>query len=399
LAFIAVCLGSLGMGGWAYMASAEVTERVKKLDDLRRQVDSARGTRANSRIIDERKKQVEEYNAEFERAMNAALAVQKTSAFHAEVDADGKAVAPPRALLIDKVLPKPTKAQAINFKEAYATAFGQLKQRLNGRDKPTTKEVTEMRSALGGAKTTTTVDLGPWGPPDEAPASRGKKERPFQEILKENARTMAADKVARGIRMYVADNALMRQSKVLSMDVPTEVEIWQAQMSLWIQQDIVAILTRFNDDRAEQLQKSGKADQLWVAYMPVKNFIALRIDSKLGKGGGSNPPKVWPASFTGVKNDDKLFVVPLQLELVVEEASLIELLDRICAAGFYTPININYDAIKPNPLYEDYVYGEQPVIKITLTLEAYYFRSVFEDWIPASLKKALKTPGAEEPKP
>lgn len=403
LTFIAVCLGSLGMGGWAYLGGSSVEDLVKQLDERRRQVEGVRNIRANARIIEDQKKQIQQQNADFEKAMDTVLAMQKNNAFFATTGADGTVVPKPRTLLLDKVLPKPTKAQAINFKEAYVKAFDELKASLHGREKPTTQEISDERARKGAEKTSTTTDLGPWVSIDEQESSPrpGKtKERPLQEILRDNARTTAADRVARGIRMYVADNALGRQGKVLAMDVPTEVEIWQAQMSLWIQEDIVNILVRFNDDRAAQLEKEGKKDQLWVAYMPIKYLIALRIDAKLGKGGGSGSTKTWGTSFTGINNDDKLFKVPLQLELVVDEASLMELLDRICKAGFYTPISVSYDAVKPNPLFEDYIYGEQPVVKVVIDLEAFYFRSVFEDWIPQSLKKILKTPNAvDEGKP
>lgn len=397
LAFVVVCLASLGMGGWAYLAAASVNENVKKLDELRRQVEGVRGTRANSRIIEERKKQVDQYNADFEKAMNSALAMQKNNAFYAEAGGEGPLTSKPRTLLLDKVLPKPTKAQAINFKDAYAKAFDELKVRLRGRDKPTAKEIADKR-LLVQPKLATNVDLGPWGPAEEAESggARSKKERAFSEVLKENARTMAADAVARGIRMYVADNAIGKQNKIFTVDVPGDVEIWQAQMSLWIQQDFVGILSRFNDDRVAQLEKDGKSDRLWVAYMPVKHLLALRIDNKLGKGGGSNLAKTWAVSFTGLNNDDKMFRVPLQLELVVEESSLVELMDRICRAGFFTPIGVAYDAVKPNPLHEEYIYGEEPIVKAVIDLEAYYFRSVFEEWIPQTLKPILKKPNAAD---
>ncbi|MBI5763554.1 MAG: hypothetical protein HZA51_08535 [Planctomycetes bacterium] len=396
LVFVLVCLGSLGMGGWAYMSSGEVTEAVQKLVKLKGDVESAANIKANARIIEARKKQVEQANADFERAMNSALALQKLNAYYDEVGPDGKVVRKPRDLLIDKVLPKPTKAQAINFKDAYSKAFDELKDRLKGRDKPTNEEVRREQDLIKGSRGgPSNIDLGPWGP-SETTSTKTKKDRTLAEVLKESGKAMAADKVARSVRMYVNPNALARQAKVLAADVPSDIEIWQAQMSLWIQQDFVTILAKMNEERAAELEKAGKTDQLWVAYMPVKHLVRFGIDAKLGKGGGSNPPKAWAPSFTNINNDDKLFKVPLQLEVVIEEAALIDLLDRITKAGFYTPINLNYDAVKPNPLIEDYIYGEQPVVKVLIDIEAFYFRQVFEQWIPEKLKKILKTANAAD---
>ena len=103
------------------------------------------------------------------------------------------------------------------------------------------------------------------------------------------------------------------------------------------------------------------------------------------------------ASFTGVKNDDKRFVVPLQIELVAEESAIMNVLGHLTSVGFYTPISVSYKAVEPDPLFEaGFVYGDEPVVRLTIDLEGYYFRSVFDPWIPKELKDVLKTPNAEE---
>jgi hypothetical protein len=185
----------------------------------------------------------------------------------------------------------------------------------------------------------------------------------------------------------------------LNLDVPTEVEIWQAQMLLWIQEDVIDVLARMNEERIEKLKAEGRTDDCWVAYLPIKNLIALRVDSKLGKGGGSNlptSPKTFATSFTAINNDDKMFKVPLEIELVIEESALMDLIDRFCKEGFYTPVALNYAQVPPDPLLDNYIYGQEPVLRVTLDLEAYYFRSVFEAWIPDVIKPILKTPNAAD---
>src|ERR1041385_6335078 len=93
LAFVGVCLLSLGGGAWAYMSGSEVTDNMKKLDELRRSVDGVKNAKANTKAIEEGKRAVEKANAEFEKSMDSALAVQKTNAFDG-----GK----PRVLILDK---------------------------------------------------------------------------------------------------------------------------------------------------------------------------------------------------------------------------------------------------------------------------------------------------------
>lgn len=388
LAFVGVCLLSLGGGAWAYMSGSEVSDNMKKLDELRRSVDGVKSVKANTKAIEDRKRAVEKANADFEKSMDSALAVQKTNSFDG-----GK----PRTLILDKCLPKPTKAVAINFKDAYAKAFDQVKVRLNGRDKATTEEKKRKADGMKQLAPKTNVDLGPWGPPEES-ESKTKKDATLPQVLRTYPPARAADDIARSISMYVTDGAIARHAKVLTLDVPTEVEIWQAQMLLWIQEDVIDVLAKMNEDRIEKLKAEGRTDDCWVAYLPIKNLIALRVDSKLGKGGGSLVPKSFATSFTNINNDDRMFKVPLQIELVIEESVLMDLIDRFCKEGFYTPVGLNYAQVPPDPLLENYIYGQEPVVRITLDLEAYYFRSVFEPWIPEVLKPILKTPNAADKK-
>ncbi len=403
IVFGLVCLASLGAGGWAYLKGADVDEKIQSAEKLRNSVEQARRNPVNMRTIEQRQKDVTAANEEFERALNSALAMQKYNAFYEKTGPDGKPIPVERKPLTNKVLTtQPSSpADAIEFKLAYIDAFNELSKRLKGRPPPSSIEVDEYAARLealqqgaGGSKN------NPWGPrtiKTQDPTDSSKKERPLVEVLREYPKSRITEEIARSIYMYVDKNALGIQEMAKLDDPPNEVEIWQSQMSLWIQQDIVVALSRCNEERAAELTKQGHPDRLWVAYMPVKRLVRLAIDKKLGKGGGSNlTNEGMAASFTGIQNDEKMFVVPVSVEIVVEEASLMRVLDSLCKVGFYTPIAVNYRTMRPNPLQEDFVYGDRPVVQIRIDLEAYYVRKVFESWIPKSLKEILKRPGARD---
>ena len=95
-----------------------------------------------------------------------------------------------------------------------------------------------------------------------------------------------------------------------------------------------------------------------------------------------------------------MFVVRLQLQLVVEEAALVNVLEKLCSIGFYTPIRVNLSAAEIETTFSSgqnlYIYGDDPVVEVNVDLEGYYFRQVFEEWIPKELKQILRTPGAKE---
>lgn len=404
IAFGLVCLASLGAGGWAYMAGSTIDEELQAIDRLHSSVEQGRRNPANIRTIEQRQKDVQAANEEFENALNGALSRQRYNAFFEKVGADGKIERVERKPLTDKVLTTQpaSQADAIDFRTAYEAAIAELPERLRGRSRPTNEEIAAYAARMDALKQSSNQEGGsnPWGPrsvaaPDDSTAPT--KERPLAELLREYPRARVTEEIAREHYMYVDFGAFGKHPLTQSEDPPNDISIWQAQMSLWIQQDIAVALARCNEERAAELTNKSKGHQAWVAELPVKRLIRVTIDNRLGKGGGSNMTSEGLAtSFTGIQNDDKMFVVPMAIELVVEEASLMRVLDALCSVGFYTPVSISYRAIKSNPLQEDFIYGDQPIAQVKIDLEGYYMRKVFETWIPKPLKEILKRPGARD---
>jgi hypothetical protein len=408
ITFALVCLLSVGMGAWAYMGGSEVSDRMAAVDRLRNAVEGAGRSPANMSVIEAKKKTIEQANAEFEASMNAALDLQSTNPFYERIGPDGKVITYPRKPLLPSdeypnavVLPEPgSNADAISFRTAYETAFAQLTQRLRARDKATAEEVSDYFERWFALQQGATAGntWRPWGPRKQQSQAEddSKKNLPRPDVIRQYPRTRLAEDIARSIYMYVDNSAFGRHIILQKTDVPTAIDIWQAQMSLWIQQDMVAAMARCNEARAEELKKAGHPDRAWVGNMPVKRLRKMTIESRLGKGGGSNPI-TFTGSFTTINNDDRRFMVPIALELIIEEAALPKLLEEICRVGFYTPYNVKYEIVKPNPIQDDYIYGDDPVLSVVIEIEGYYFRKVFEQWIPKALKDILKNPDARDP--
>ncbi|MBN2561248.1 MAG: hypothetical protein JXQ75_09995 [Phycisphaerae bacterium] len=399
----AVCLLSLGVAGMALVGGADQEQKMRDIQGLLSTVQRLRGDPANKQTIEARRQEREEQKAEFDRMMAAALDMQKNNVFYEEIDAGGNIIHKPRELLVPGVLPNAKSAVRIQFTEAYRQEFGKLKHKLRARGRPTIAEIQRQEIELEQRnRPQDEQPLNPWMPQS---ASTGDEEgasaqhRNLSELLRSHAPARAADWVARSIYMYVDDNALGMHELASRERAPTSVEIWQAQMSLWIQQDIATALARCNEQRAEQLRQRGEDEPFWVGQMPVKRLVKLCIADVLGRGGGSNVCS-YADSFTGVENNEQMFMVPLQLVLEIEEAALMDVLDKLCSVGFYTPICVQHKAVAPEPLFlkvnQLYIYGEEPVIEVTIDLEGYYFRQVFEEWIPSALKPILKRPGARE---
>jgi hypothetical protein len=405
-----VCLASIGAGGWAYMGGAEISEKLASIDKLRADTDRFKTKAANKDTIEAKEKDVAERNAEFEKSMGAALSMQKFNSFYEKVDASGKHTKVARDTLIPKVLPEPaSNSDAIDFKDAYKRAYAELAERLEAGEGPTQADIAEQESIIkrrNEAKnkeepSAPTYGASPRNPAKETPETEDKA-RTLVDVLNDYAQSRAWEYATRKIKMYLDRGAFGRHPLANTEEAPKAVDIWHAQMSLWIQQDIATALTRCNNERTAQLAKQGLGDEAWVARMPVKRLMRLRIADRLGNGGGSNLVKDWPPpSFTGITNNDKMFVIPVRLEIVIEQAALNSVLESICRVGFYTPINVSYsDSYEggplSNPIQDGYIYGDEPVIKAVIDFEGYFIRSVFEPWIPTALKPVLKSADAGE---
>lgn len=386
----AVGLASIGTAAWAFVAGDEITQRMQAVDALQRSIQGVSGGAQNKDTIEARRRQIEAENARLGESLGIALGVQKNSRF------DGR----PRQLLVPGILPEPqSTADRINFKTGYVAEFARMLARLHGRDKASRSEVTAQQVVIDSRNRPANPDdaFNPWRPAQptaSVESTERKTQDGLQGILAEYPAARAAELVARGILMYASNGAIPPHPLVNAENPPDGIEIWHAQMALWIEQDLVAALASVNEKRSARLASEGRPYDAWVAHMPIKHLKELAMDDRFGNGGGVNRADFAP-SFTKQKNDKDRFIIPIHLELVVEEASVMALLESLCGVGFYTPYNVEYTRIDPMPLQDEYIYGDEPVVDLKIDLEAYYFRRVFDEWIPKELKQTLETEEAK----
>ncbi|HOW18146.1 MAG TPA: hypothetical protein PLC79_03840, partial [Phycisphaerae bacterium] len=190
-----------------------------------------------------------------------------------------------------------------------------------------------------------------------------------------------------------------------------------AQMSLWIQQDVLSALGKLNDAAAARL----KPEDRWVAHMPVKDFLYIRIgDYVVGPGAGqaagasaqskwteavgepSPPPGDASAVFTNHTSNELYDVIQFAVELVIDARELPAVLDAICGANLYTPLTITGSAPAVNPSFRGKVYGPDPVMRVRVELEGCFLREFYHyvdgkepkdenRFMPASVSNGLVT--------
>ncbi|MFO0973591.1 MAG: hypothetical protein U1A27_09155 [Phycisphaerae bacterium] len=395
---------SIGAGVWGYLQGESITARLDVPQKLMTKLKSLSTSGVNPGMIESERAKNEKAKAEYENALRIGRDLQVYSSYHETRSASGEIRRVERAPVAANVLPAPhSNSEAFAFRDAYRREHARLLTRMHAGLPPGAEEVALVQSEMRSAKTVTPQNEDPWSLSEGAvvvDTSSMLRNRPTsrEDLLRQDAAFVAALRRAKQIWMYVEPTAIGIHALANGDDAPPADQIWQAQMSLWIQQDIATALTRVNEAAVESYAKAKLDDRAWVAYLPVKHLKRLSIRDRLGRGGGQNLNGVtWAESFTGKNNNASLFMVPVQLELVVDVRALPGLLTELARVNFYTPIGVMFDRVPPDLSQKPYVYGAAPVVRAVIDLEGYFFRDVFEKWIPSELKPVLSNPDAREP--
>lgn len=395
LAMGLAALAGLGVGLWQFLAAGEVVKKMATPIATAKELQAATNQPMQNRVwIEEKRRETGDTNARLTRVLESVQKRQKFDSF------GGAPVQ--RKPLVDEVLPTAAKTQPRDeFKRAYREAFTAMVDRLRATDKPTDQELKEAEEREAQRQKAEEALLSsPWA---IGRVASGEKRRlgatDRVRSLWADARVRFSLERAKGISMYIDPGAL-RMHDLVSRDAPPEVaDIWQAQMSLWIQRDIVGALADVNERAAKKHADGGHADRAWVAHLPIKRLISLSIAPFLGGPGGGqsnwqNVGLLYP-SFTKRGNNEQFFMVPLVLRLVVETEEIPSVLDALVEASFMTPVQISYDEVRPNWRQIGYVYGQKPVVALNINLEAYYSHGVFGPFMPTgpgSIAEVLKQP-------
>lgn len=225
----------------------------------------------------------------------------------------------------------------------------------------------------------------------------------------EEARYRAAVKKARTIRVYALgdrpENSPLHVSPIiLSEEEPKKADMWYAQVSLWVQEDLVNAIARLNDEVAQQVG----AKEASVVNLPLKRIESIRVHGYIssngtlvpfpggtsapasrGQGAAAASPSAPPmVSFTGRKSDDQFDVVRVTLTAIVDERYLLKLVDSVSRTNFYQMVGVEYktvDSVDP----AGYFYGDVPVVEAVLDFEGYMARKIYKAMMPEEVLQAL----------
>lgn len=396
------------------MSAADVTKDMEKrvADTGAGQIAGLKASPRNRQAIDREKEKGRRFQQEFEETVKEALAINQ------------------RKELMSGIFPAPEdQVKPFEFRMEYAKAVARLPADLFAGTLPTIADIQEeqqnvedllaqereKREEETGSDASGRVGAPAGRAPVAQPApsftvmseggrpgiGRGSVDGMMNPAMNIDANTepkfnpllRARVSKARSIRCYIDEQTFHVHPLVNpSREAPSVIDMWMAQTTLWIQQDVVAAIARVNKDRAEK-----PADgEVFVEHVPVKRLISVRVHGYEGERyvgfpstGATGPSEQRPASFTGRKGDDQFDVLRFTVKVVIDQRQLVPLVNEMSRVNFYRCINIQYEAVPPAHAAEGYLYGTAPCVVATLDFEGYMARAIFDKIMPTSMRTLI----------
>jgi len=225
--------------------------------------------------------------------------------------------------------------------------------------------------------------------------------------LKREAVLKRLESHARSIHVYAEDEPSASGYPFLvdgwsrQAQAPAIEEIWESQVNLWIQQDIVEAIARAN--RVSSAESN-------VMTAPVKRLVAIEAieegytgitspglistGSRLGLGearGADSPlPDDFSISSTGRRSNDIYDVRHVKVRLVVDYQRLPELFDAISQVNFMTLLHIEFSQVDEyEALRQGYVYGSGDAVEAVMVIETLWLRDWTTEWMPESVQRRV----------
>lgn len=207
-------------------------------------------------------------------------------------------------------------------------------------------------------------------------------------------------KVATEKKLYISPDAFTLNPNVISPSTPNPFDIWNAQLHLWIQEDVAAAIAQANakaqnilDAPVKRLLKlsipltptpyvmapaAGNAQAMPPAPQPVENGDIAQL------------PKALTLSPTGRVSNPMYDVVHFTLVIDVDASQIPFVLASLSQNRLIDVYNMDILSIDPGEQQKlGFLYGSQPVVQLKLQCEELFLREWTVPLMPDSVKKEL----------
>lgn len=305
--------------------------------------------------------------------------------------------------LVEGALPCGTPLQMIEFRNQLAVAMQQMLDSLTSGGPATPLQVQNMRDKIEDENAEIRSGLRTpkfTGPPKDASGTL------TGAGIREDAVARAAIHQAQRIYCYVTHwseenigskiysslGYLTPLQNLDTADPPWPDEVWNGQLSYWIQKDVVDTIREMNEETAAAAKQAGRHP--WVGIMPVKEIISIRVGTSLVTtqdlvAGGSPetreavlPPSAAGLVFTKTASSGSYDVVQFSVKLVMDQRDVTEFVERLCNNRFHTLLRVAYISVPPNKNFRERVYGSEPAVQVVMDFESILLGEKFRRYMP-----------------
>jgi len=241
---------------------------------------------------------------------------------------------------------------------------------------------------------------------EEIKQSQGRTELDTQEteaLTKDllNLRLSRYQSRAAEIQVY-ADTAIF--DEVPADAVNTTVSLataWDWQEKLWIEDDLLRAVAAVNGDSDKRgvpgsiVKRITRMSIEPAAYSPAAGTRDAVLDTKPYEAGSDRAPTNLGRSITGrisgPGSENRWYDIRnITVEFVADAKRLPAFVDALASTNFMTVVDADLAKVDPAvDLRDGFAYGEDPVVKATLTIETIWFREWREAWMPIDVKRAM----------
>ena len=313
-----------------------------------------------------------------------------------------------------EVLPYGTPSQRLEFKARYGDGLRAMFDSLTAGQPATDVDIRNMRDRIAAEKAAATEHES--NPLIPAPVIYTRPAKNAADVLTQagaqrdpvaRAHLQAAQRIycyatgfvpeqpVQGIYPSLEFDTVM--ANVDTLDPPFEDEVWNAQLSYWVQKDVVETIVALNE--AAAAEATAKGGYGWVGNMPVKEVISVRVPRQFipaqgdpvwspAPGGydAALPPGTPETVFTRDGSGDSYDVIQFTVKLVMDERDILKFVAKLCNNRFYVPLRIAYAAAPINKTMVGKIYGAEPAVIVSMDFEIPLLGEVFRRWMPQEIR-------------
>ncbi|HEX8521594.1 MAG TPA: hypothetical protein VF669_05000 [Tepidisphaeraceae bacterium] len=208
-----------------------------------------------------------------------------------------------------------------------------------------------------------------------------------QSKLPDQMRTAVAEKAA----VYVNPDAFDVYPQINGTTAPDPVNIYAAQLMLWVQQDVINAINDCNKGSANVLAAPVKR-LLKVQVQPV--FVRSETIPASGDADAviAKAPTV---SATGRVSNPLFDVVHFTLNMDMDGTKVDKFLHDLSRNRLMNALNANVSTVDPaERLAQGFAYGNAPIVNVQLECEALFMRQWSVAFMPPAIKQSL---GIQDP--